>query len=172
MVVFRWDDDQSPVGWGKKTGANPTDRGKQGVKRSLLTEATGIPIGLVIDGANRQDMKLVRSTLESIAATRPEPTAQSPQGLCLDKGYDYGEVREIAKEFGFTTHIRCRGEEIKAMIQEVGFRARRWVVERTHSWLNRFRRILVRWEKRADTYLAMLHFACGIITWHATALLG
>ena len=76
-------------------------------------------------------------------------------------------MREIAHEFGFTCHIRSRGEEKKAIASEAGFRARRWVVERTHSWFNRFRRILVRWEKRADTYLAMLHLACAVITWRA-----
>jgi putative transposase len=87
--------------------------------------------------------------------------------LCLDRGYDYDEVRELADEFGFTAHIRGRGEEAQAIKRDAGFRARRWVVERTHSWLNRFRRILVRWEKRADTYLAMLHLACGLISWRA-----
>jgi transposase len=76
-------------------------------------------------------------------------------------------VYELAVEFGFTAHIRSRGEEAKALKREADFRARRWVVERTQSWLNRFRRILVRWEKRADTYLAMLHLACGLITWRA-----
>ena len=74
---------------------------------------------------------------------------------------------ELAAEFGFTAHIRSRGEEAKAIKREAGFRARRWVVERTHSWLNRSRRILVRWEKRADTHLAMLHLACGLTTWRA-----
>ncbi len=113
------------------------------------------------------DFKLVRQTLESIPITRPEPTSQQPQGLCLDKGYDYCEVHELAAEFAFTAHIRGRGEEAKAIKREAGFRARRWVVERTHSWLHRFRRILIRWEKRADTYLAMLHLACGLITWRA-----
>jgi len=116
-------------------------------------------------------MKLVRRTLQSIFADRPEPTEQSPQGLCLDKGYDYEEVREIVKEFGFTAHIRARGEEAQAIKHEAGFKARRWVVERTHSWMNRFRRILVRWEKLAETYLAMLHLVLGIITWRATGLL-
>jgi len=76
-------------------------------------------------------------------------------------------VRELAAEFGFTLHLRTRGEEIQALAGEVGYRARRWVVERTHSWLNRFRRILVRWEKRADTYLAMLQLACALITGRA-----
>jgi hypothetical protein len=75
-------------------------------------------------------------------------------------------------EFSFTEHIRCRGEEAKAIKKAAGFKARRWVVERTHSWMNRFRRILVRWEKRADTYVAMLHFACAIITWKSCGLLG
>lgn len=77
-------------------------------------------------------------------------------------------MRDLCAEFAFTAHIRSRGGEKKALAREAGFRARRWVVERTHSWLNRFRRILVRWEKRADTYLAMLHLACGLITWRAT----
>ena len=90
----------------------------------------------------------------------------------MDKGYDYPEVRDLVREFGFTAHIRSRGEEAKAIKNEAGFRARRWVVERTHSWMNRFRRILVRWEKRADTYIAMLHLACAIVTWRATGLLG
>lgn len=75
---------------------------------------------------------------------------------------------ELAAEFAFTAHIRGRRDEAQAIKHEAGFRARRWVVERTHSWLNRFRRILTRWEKRADTHLAMLHLACGLITWRAT----
>lgn len=156
---------------GKKTGPNPTDRAKGGVKRSLLTEGSGLPLAVVVDGANRHDMKLVRSTLEHIEVTRPAPTAAHPQGLCLDRGYDFDEVRQLLIQFGFTAHIRSRGEAAQAIRQEADYRARRWVVERTHSWLNRFRRLLIRWEKRADTYLAMLHLACGLITWRATGLL-
>jgi putative transposase len=157
---------------GKKTGPNPTDRGKGGTKRSVLTEAYGIPVGLAVDGANRVDFKMARATIENIAVDRPQPSRRVPQGLCLDKGYDYTEVRDLLREFSFTEHIRCRGEEAKAIKKAAGFKARRWVVERTHSWMNRFRRILVRWEKRADTYVAMLHFACAIITWKSCGLLG
>ena len=157
---------------GGKTGCNPTDRGKQGVKRSLLTEGHGIPIGLAIDGANRHDMKLVRRTLESLVVARPEPTEASPQGMCLDKGYDYDDVRAILVEFGFTAHIRSRGEEARELAAEAGKRARRWVVERSHSWMNRFRRILVRWEKKPEHYLAFLHFACALIAFRATGLFG
>ena len=82
----------------------------------------------------------------------------------MDAGYDYDEVREIAWKFGYTTHIRSRGEEKKAC--QDGKKARRWVVERTHSWLNRYRRLLIRWEKKARNYLAMLHFACALIAWN------
>jgi putative transposase len=156
---------------GKKTGANPTDRAKGGVKRSLLTEAHGIPVAVAIEGANRHDMKMVRQTLEAIEADRSEPADGKPQGLCLDKGYDFREVEALAEEFRFTAHIRSRGEEAKEIKESARHKARRWVVERTHSWLNRFRRLLIRWEKRADTFIAMLHLACGIITWRATALL-
>lgn len=152
-------------------GRNPTDRGKGGVKRSVLTEGKGVPVGLAVDGANRHDMKMSRATLESIPVERPKPTKRRPQGLCLDKGYDYNEVRDLVREFGFTAHIRSRGEEAKEIKKRAGYKARRWVVERTHSWLNRFRRILIRWEKLGETYIAMLHLALGVITWRATGLL-
>ena len=157
---------------GGKTGANPTDRGKRGVKRSLLTEASGIPVAVAVDGANRHDMKLVRLTVDSVAVSRPAPSPEQPQGMCLDKGYDFAEVRRTLDEFGFTAHIRSRGEEAQAIKQEAGFKARRWVVERTHSWLNRFRRILVRWDKSPENYIAFLHFACALITLRAAGLLG
>ena len=142
------------------------------MKRSLLTEGSGIPIGLAVDGANRNDFKLARETLESIPVQRPEAAPGQPQGLCLDKGYDYDEVRELAEEFGYTAHIRGRGEEAQILKRSARFKARRWVVERTHSWLNRFRRILIRWEKKAVNYVGLLHFACAIITYRRAGLLG
>lgn len=117
-------------------------------------------------------MKLSRPTLESIIVERPEPTEEHPQGMCLDKAYDYDEVRDLLREFGFTAHIRSRGEEAKAIKREAGFKARRWVVERAHSWMNRFRRLLVRWDKKPQNYLAFLHFACGLIALRAAGLFG
>lgn len=123
----------------------------------MLTEAQGIPVGVAVAGANRHDSQLVRQTLESVPVARPTPTATQPQGLCLDKAYDSDEVRELLATVGFTAHIRARGEEARAIHREAGFKARRWVVERTHSWLNRFRGILIRWVKKAAHYLALLH---------------
>ena len=153
-------------------GKNPTDRGKQGTKRSLLTEGGGVPISVVAERSNRNDFKLLRETIESIAIERPWPTVQREQGMCLDKGYDYDEVREILMEFGFTAHIRARGEEAQAIKRQAGYKARRWVVERTHSWMNRFRAILIRWEKKAANFLALLHLACAHITFKQAGLLG
>ena len=131
-----------------------------------------MPIGLAVDGANRHDMKLTRETIESIVVERPEPTLEEPQGMCLDKGYDYQAVRDILEEFGFTAHIRSRGEEAQEIRQEAGKRARRWVVERTHSWMNRFRRILIRWDKKPENYIAFLHIACALIAFRAAGLFG
>ena len=79
-----------------------------GVKRSLLVEGAGIPIGVAVDGANRNDFKMARRTIEGVVIRRPEPTGKKPQGMCLDKGYDYDEVRGLLTEFGFTAHIRAR----------------------------------------------------------------
>lgn len=131
-----------------------------------------MPIGLAVDGANRHDMRMVRDTIESIPVDRPEPTRRKKQGMCLDKGYDYDEVRQVLAEFGFTAHLRCRGEEAKAIKNEAGFKARRWVVERTHSWFNRFRRILIRWEKKPENYIGLLHLVCAVITFRCAGLFG
>jgi len=144
------------------------DRGKRGAKRSLLVDGAGIPLGLCIDGANRPDFQLVEGTLAGIPIPRPEPTEDAPQRLCLDKGYDFDEVYGVLFEFGYTPHIRARGEEARVLKREVGEKARRWVVERTHSWLNRFRRILIRWEKTWQSALGFLHLACAVITFRAT----
>ena len=130
----------------------------------MLTDGRGVPLGAVIDGANRNDHKLMRQTLDAIPIKRPRPTRRRPQHLCLDKGFDYDEPRALAGEFAFTLHLRTRGEEADAK-RHAGAKARRWVVERTHSWLNRFRAILIRWNKKPANYLAMLHLALATITW-------
>ena len=131
-----------------------------------------MPIGLTIEGANRHDMKLVRPTLERLVVKRPAPTPEHPQGMCLDAGYDYDEVYATLQDFGFTAHVRSRGDEAKALQREAGFTARRWVVERAHSWMNRFRRLLIRWDKKPENYLAFLHFACGLVAFRAAGLFG
>jgi putative transposase len=124
---------------------------QKGAKRSVLCEGAGVPVGLAHDGANRNDHKLLKDTLDAIPIDRPEPTAEAPQGLCLDKAYDN------------TPHIRTRGEEIEQKARTPGWRARRWVVEACHSWINRNRALLVRWSKKDENHLALLMLACGLI---------
>ena len=89
----------------------------------------------------------IDGAVDSLPVPQLPSSPQYPQGLCLDKGYGFAELRCTLDDFGFTAHIRSLGEEAQAINKEAGFKARRWVVERTHSWLNRFRRILVRWDK-------------------------
>ena len=122
-----------------------------------------MPIGLAHDGANRHDLKLLEPTLDSIPIERPEPTPEQPQGLCLDRGYDSESARELASEHGYTPHVRTRGEEIKLKLHIPGWRARRWIVEACHSWLNRNRALLIRWSKKDENHLALLQLASGLI---------
>ena len=164
--------DQGAAGHGgaQKGGSNTTDRGKRGGKRSVFTETAGVPVGVTVAGANRNDHLLLEETLTGIVVRRPKPTRTRPQGLCLDKGYDHASTREIAARLRLTLHPCTRGEETKA--KRRGVKARRWVVERAHSWLNRFRRLLVRWEKKASNHEAMLHLACATIVAGQAGLFG
>lgn len=161
---------KAPLG-GEATGPSPVDRAKSGTKRSLLTDGRGVPLSVVVAKSNRNDMKLTRQTLSSTIVERPKVTKENPQNLCTDKGYDYPEVDEIVHEFGYTAHIRRRGEPQIQCPKIPGYRSRRWVVERTHSWMNRFRALLIRWEKKVPNYLAFLHFACAWISFRAAEVI-
>jgi putative transposase len=147
---------------GKKVGKNPTDRGKNGTKKSVLVDADGGPLGVVIAGANVPDCKLLRATIEAIVVERPEPTAEHPQNLCLDKGYDNPTGRETTVAAGYTPHIRRIGEEKKRCDRSRGHKPRRWVVERTLSWLSKCRGILVRYDKKDINYLGLIQLACAL----------
>ena len=150
---------KAPLG-GQKTGKNPTDRAKLGTKRHIVTDQRGAPLALVISGANRHDKKLALATIDAIAVERPRVSDQDKQHLCGDKGYDFDDVREGLEERGYTVHIPPRGVPPQSGARK--HKAKRWVVERTHSWLNRYRRLLVRWEKNDENYAALIHFAFSI----------
>jgi putative transposase len=151
---------------GDLVGANPTDRGKNGVKRSLLVEADGGPLSVVIAGANVPDFKLLEATLDAVVIERPRPSQSAPQHLCLDKGYDKGPALEEAVESReYTSHIRRIGEEKLHEVGEKRYPARRWVVERTLGWLSKRRAILIRYEKKAVNYLGLIKVA-SILLWY------
>ena len=145
---------------GDHTGPNPTDRAKSGCKRHILTDANGLPIAVTITAANVHDKWMVGETLDSIVLKAPRGPRR-PENLCLDKGYDYPDTEQMVRDRRIRPHIRRRGE--KALSGRRRGRPRRWVVERTNSWHNRFRALLIRYERKAENYLALVHLACALI---------
>lgn len=161
---------KAPLG-GEATGPSPVDRGKIGVKRSVVVDGRGVLLGLVVAGANRPDMKLAEATLDSIPIERPEVTYAHPQHMCVDRGYACQEVHDALEAREYIEHLTPRKEEAQAKEKIPGYRARRWVVERTHSWMNRFRRILIRWEKKPENYMAFLHLAGAYLAFRMSGVL-
>jgi putative transposase len=160
---------KAPLG-GSATGPNPTDRSKSGTKRHMLTEGKGIALSVVVTGANRHDKTQAEALFVAMPLLPPIPTEDDPQHMSGDKGYDYPDVRCLVGTMGYYDHIKSRGDEEQERKLIPGYRARRWVVERTHSWLNRFRRLLIRWEKKVENYVAMIHLAFAFITFRAAGI--
>lgn len=131
----------------------------------MLVEEHGVPLSIVVCGANRHDVTQLEAVLDGIVIKRPQATAEQPQHLCADKGYMGEPARQNMIDRDYIPHVRQRGEEIIAKKTVPGYRPRRWVVEVCHSWFNRFRKILVRYEKKQANYLALLHLASAIIWW-------
>lgn len=125
-----------------------------------MTEADGGPVAVVVTGANRHDSLLLQDALEAVIV---EPPEEVEQHLCLDKAFDGAPSEATAEVFGYTAHIRRIGEEKKDTRGRKTKKARRWVVERTISWLNRCRGILIRYEKKAENYLAVVQLACALL---------
>lgn len=148
---------------GDLIGPNPTDRGKKGTKRSILVEASGGPLAVVIAGANVHDTKLLETTIEAIIVDRPSPTPDNPQHLCLDKGYDNPIGHRTVENQKYVSHIRRIGEEKWDENQEKRHPARRWVVERTLAWLSKCRALLIRYDKKSENFLALIQFACALL---------
>ena len=124
----------------------------------MLVEERGVPLSLVVTGANRHDVTQLETVLDAIVLDRPEPTPDQPQHLCADKAYDGKDAIQIIVQRGYIPHVRRRSEEIEAKKTIPGYRARRWVVEVCHSWFNRFRKLLVRFEKTDSSYVAWHHW--------------
>jgi putative transposase len=160
-IKWQWqsvDSSTKKAPWCKEqAGPNPTDRAKSGTKISILTDKNGIPLSAIIAPANCHDSQLLEPTLQEIQTARPD-RGDAKQNLCADKAYDSWLCRETATEWGMEEHILSRGEEIKQKKQN-RFKPKRWVVERTHSWLNGYRGIFVRWVRSAEAYRAFIAIA-------------
>jgi putative transposase len=153
------------------TGPNPTDRGKLGTKRHVLTDGKGIPLSVVITAANVHDMKAAINTLDNIVVKRPSYNmCKTKQNLCLDKGYDFQEIENEVIKQGYLPHIRHRGEQSITKSGNHHIKRRRWVVERTNSWHNRFRKLLIRYEKKLENYFALVCLGCCIIIYRRIIL--
>ena len=126
-----------------------------------MVDEHGAPLSLVVSGANRHDSVSLEPLLTE-RILRPKDDKEATQNLCLDAGY-VGKG-DVAEKNGFTPHIRPRGEEKKLIERDPTFKARRWVVELAHSWFNRFRKLVPRYEKTDLSYLALNMLAAAMIT--------
>jgi transposase len=128
----------------------------------MLVDGEGVPLALVVTGANRHDVSQLETMVDSLVIERPD-IFERPQYLCLDKGYTGEPALEIVVLRGFIPHIKGRSEEKKEQEAGQGYKARRWIGEVAHSWVNRFRKLLVRYEKLSSSYRGLLMFACAFI---------
>jgi transposase len=145
---------------GEKVGPNPTDRGKPGSKRHLVTDLNGIPLAMVLTEANVHDSQVFEDLLdgiEPIKGARGRPRRR-PEKLHADKGYDARKCREVLKRLGIKSRIARKGKESSERLGR-----HRWVVERTLAWMARYRRLAVRYERRAKIHEAFLHLGCSLI---------
>ena len=128
-----------------------------------------MPLSVVITATNTHDMKAAAITTIDRIVVKRLSSKKILQNLCLDKGYDFLEIEHEAVKRSYVPHIRHRGEE-KTQIKN-GYHTRRWVVERTNSWHNnRFRKLLIRYEKKSENYLALVCLACCIIVYRGIIL--
>lgn len=124
---------------------------------------------MLVTGANTNDKTQAAALLEAMPFL---PPWEEPLHFCADKGYDYADVRSTIGALGYHDHIKSRGQETHACHDQPGYRARRWVCERTNSWLNKYRGLLIRWEKKLANYKALLFLACALIVWKRSIIFG
>jgi transposase len=148
---------------GRKTGPNPTDRARPGSKHHILVDANGVPISAILTGANRNDVTQLLPLVDAIPpirGVRSRPL-QKPKVVYADRGYDSDPHRQRLRERGIKPVIAKRRTEHGS-----GLGKFRWVVERTHSWLHNFRRLRIRFDRRADIHEAFLKLGCALVCWN------
>jgi putative transposase len=137
----------------------------------VLIDGHGVPLAAAVDGANVHDQTLLAPTLDGIPVSRPEPAPYRRQHLCLDKGYVGEPMEQEMRKRGYIPHVPAkRGEQVTRHHRRG--KARRWKVERTHSWVNRARRLLIRWEKKVANYFGFLHLQFAIVALRTAGVLG
>lgn len=128
-------------------------------------DGRGVPLSLVVVGANRHDVTQVAAVLggkviEQVVAEGEEPVEEN---LCADAGYESKKAKEEIQEYGYVPHVRSRGEEIASKVLHPDYKARRWVIEVSHSWYNLFRKLTIRYEKKVRNWVALHNIAAAVI---------
>jgi transposase len=145
---------------GGETGPNPTDRGKPGTKRHVVVDAAGVPLALRLSPANTPDSRLLEPLIDAIAPIRQRAgrPRRRPRKLHADKAYDHRRCRAACRRRRITPRIARRGVDSSERLGR-----HRWVVERTLAWFARYRRLAVRYERRAELFEAFHHLAASLI---------
>ncbi|MFJ6694446.1 IS5 family transposase, partial [Streptomyces sp. NPDC091294] len=146
---------------GQHTGPSPVDRGRAGSKHHLITDGHGTPLAVLLTGGNRNDVTQLLPLLDAIPPVRGRVghPRRKPDSLFADRGYDHDIYRDQVRARGIVPAIARRGT-----LHGTGLGTYRWVVERSFAWLHGFRRLRIRWERRADIHEALLRLACCLIT--------
>ncbi|MFD7909341.1 IS5 family transposase [Streptomyces sp. NPDC059752] len=146
---------------GSHTGPSPVDRGRAGSKHHLITDGHGTPLAVLLTGGNRNDVTQLLPLLDAIPPVRGRVgrPRRKPDSVFADRGYDHDVYRDQVRDRGIVPAIARRGTR-----HGTGLGTYRWVVERSFAWLHGFRRLRIRWERRADIHEAFLRLACCLIT--------
>lgn len=149
---------KAPLGQ-EQTGNSPVDRRKLGTKRSIVTDSNGVVLGCALGSGNQHDQTLFVETVLSIP--RPLRPKNFNKTMHLDAAFDSADTRTALFNLSYIPRISPNKRRYK-LVQKT-MRTKRWFVERTHSWMNRFRKLLIRYEKRKSNDLALMHFVFAII---------
>ena len=151
---------------GEKAGPNPTDRGKLASKRHLVVDRGGVPLAMKLTAANVHDSNMLEAMLDAVSPIRwpqgrPGHPRERPEKLHADKAYDFDRCREALRQRGIVPRIARRGLDSSERLGR-----HRWVAERTLAWLNRYRRLKVRYDRQADIHQAFLSLGCVLVCWN------
>ena len=133
-------------------------------------DGRGVPLSIIVTGANRHDVSQLAAVLDAVVVERPAPSERRSKHLCADAGYAGTPALRTIEEHGYIPHVKGRGQEAKEKQRHPTKRARRWIVEVAHSWFNRFRKLLVRYEKLEHSFLGLNHLAAAIIAFRKVHL--
>lgn len=133
-------------------------------------DGRGVPLSFIVTGAHRHDVSQLEAVLDGMVVKKPQPPIRRSKHLCADAGYTGVPALCVIEEHGYIPHVKGRGQEATELACDPGKTARRWIVEVAHSWFNRFRKLLVRYEKLERSFLALNHLAAAIIVFRKIPL--